>query len=154
MWRDSVPATFPLEAPEHSSFLPPALGESVHSLQPRAQTPRRSRRSGKGMERTKARRRRGVRGVAILATPGKSRRICCVAPVPVHRCSLEAGLLAGSKASRMEVTFSASLIAGSGHDRLLEERRVDVVGVLVTGLQKAGASSPYLRLPAGWLCPC
>lgn len=107
----------------------------------------RSRRSFKGVERSKAKRRRGVRGVAILAMPGKSHRICCVAPVPGHCCSPEAGLLAGSKASRMEVTFSASLPARSGHDRLLEEMCVDVVGVLVTGLQKADAPPPYVDFP-------
>lgn len=85
--------------------------------------------------------------------PGKSHRICCVAPVPGHCCSPEAGFLARSKASRTEVTFSASLTARSGHDRLLE-MWVAVVGVLVMGLQKADAPPLYLQLPAGWLCTC
>lgn len=78
------------------------------------------------MERTKDKRRRGVQGMGFLAMPVKPHRACCVAPVPVCCFSTEAELLAGSKASRMEVTFSASHIAGSGHDRL-EEMWVEVV---------------------------
>lgn len=144
-----IPCLQPSLCPWNTShpFLPPPRGESVHHLRPGTETQTRFSCSGRGTKRTKDKRRRGVWGPEVLALPVNSHRVGRVTPVPICFFSAETVLLAGHKAAGVEVTFSASLPAGCGHDQLLVETWVGVVGV-PTG---SGCAPLYCLLPVRWM---